>query len=874
MKLVKLHIDGFGRLADFDYNFDENYNVIQEMNGWGKSTFAAFIRVMFYGFEGESKRDALAKERVRYRPWAGGLYGGRIEFLDDSGEIYTLYRHFGTQAKDDEFQLLAQNGLESLNYTDNIGQELFHIDATSFMKTIFFNQNDVSSSITNSIQASLGNVFTYEDDINHYDEVDEKLSKRLNALSPTKSSGEIRKLNDEIDQLNKEIFNASNVEVSMNSLNDLMSEQRTLLDAKLAKRKELEAKQKEISLQLDLKAFKKNYEISSAEVQERRNALQMASKHFNEVIPTDEDLDDYVKKAISLREEEKNRETYRLDSYEEGQLDRLKHQFTTTPTNEELEMMKEKVKRYDALREDLSNHSLSEVEIATYNELASKFAEHPLSLSDLSLLQSKWGNAINKKSTLESRRLLLESAKAQSEEKEAKRLKSIKTRKLVFIILGILLLVGGISLYIYGYEIAGLICGVAGAIVDVLAIVLNRVSSASTGGKQVEEIQKQINSDEEEIAECEASVQKLLEVYNLNYQESMVTSYLVDLRNDYEQYQKLDIHMKDESLKEQREQAEVMSQEIESFLKKYFITMHSSYNSMLYELIQDAANYATLQKRKKNFDLANSMARKLDGEISAYLNELRLNKEADVATQFINLKDYQNEYENAKKELVKEENELAKLKQDELFTKLDSYKEPDEDVSLEEISTTLTTLMEEVDSIKETINQYNDQLDNLREVLDERSEHEIKVEELITKRDELMRKYELISKTQKYLEKAKDSFVERYMQPIMDGFRKYYRVISDDVDKFEMNAHFDITYLEQGSLRAKETLSSGYQDLVGICLRLGLVEAMYTNEKPFLILDDPFVNLDDEKIEGAKKVLAEVSKNTQIIYLTCHESFK
>ena len=67
-------------------------------------------------------------------------------------------------------------------------------------------------------------------------------------------------------------------------------------------------------------------------------------------------------------------------------------------------------------------------------------------------------------------------------------------------------------------------------------------------------------------------------------------------------------------------------------------------------------------------------------------------------------------------------------------------------------------------------------------------------------------------------------------------------------------------------------LSAGKQDLVGVCMRMALVEAMYKEEKPFLIFDDPFVNLDDNNIKGAMKLLDEIAKNYQVIYFTCSES--
>ena len=67
-------------------------------------------------------------------------------------------------------------------------------------------------------------------------------------------------------------------------------------------------------------------------------------------------------------------------------------------------------------------------------------------------------------------------------------------------------------------------------------------------------------------------------------------------------------------------------------------------------------------------------------------------------------------------------------------------------------------------------------------------------------------------------------------------------------------------------------LSKGYQDLVNICLRLSLVESIFKKEKPILILDDPFVNLDKTKLLKAKKMLEEISKEYQVLYLVCHES--
>ena len=63
---------------------------------------------------------------------------------------------------------------------------------------------------------------------------------------------------------------------------------------------------------------------------------------------------------------------------------------------------------------------------------------------------------------------------------------------------------------------------------------------------------------------------------------------------------------------------------------------------------------------------------------------------------------------------------------------------------------------------------------------------------------------------------------------------------------------------QEGALRDTGCLSIGWQDLIGICMRFSLVDAMYPDEKPFLILDDPFVNMDEEKIRGGLWLLNQM----------------
>ena len=69
-------------------------------------------------------------------------------------------------------------------------------------------------------------------------------------------------------------------------------------------------------------------------------------------------------------------------------------------------------------------------------------------------------------------------------------------------------------------------------------------------------------------------------------------------------------------------------------------------------------------------------------------------------------------------------------------------------------------------------------------------------------------------------------------------------------------------------------MSEGRKDLAGICARMAMVDAMYEKDKPFLVFDDSFVNLDDEKMRHALTFLKEVGKEYKVIYFTCRENRK
>ena len=201
MKLISCHIENFGKLRDFTYYFEDGLSVLFAENGWGKSTFAAFLKVMFYGFDGDNRRNEDGNERLRFRPWGGGVYGGSVTW-SRGGKSYRMLRTFGARRKEDTFALYdEETGLPSSDFSENIGEELFGIDRDSFRRTVFWSQSDHDTSVTTSIQAKIGDLSSQQDDFPAYDDAVKRLRREMDRLRPDRASGLIRKKEDRLSVL-------------------------------------------------------------------------------------------------------------------------------------------------------------------------------------------------------------------------------------------------------------------------------------------------------------------------------------------------------------------------------------------------------------------------------------------------------------------------------------------------------------------------------------------------------------------------------------------------------------------------------------------------------------------------------------------------
>ncbi|MCC8127561.1 MAG: AAA family ATPase [Clostridiales bacterium] len=139
MKLLDLHISGFGKFHDRDITFHDGINIIYGKNEAGKSTLHTFIRCMLFGLERGRGRAARNDLFSHYEPWdLTALYGGRMR-VEQNGIVYRIERNFRKDQK--SFQIINEtNGSEVEPTKAFLDQFLCGLSETSYLNTISIGQ--------------------------------------------------------------------------------------------------------------------------------------------------------------------------------------------------------------------------------------------------------------------------------------------------------------------------------------------------------------------------------------------------------------------------------------------------------------------------------------------------------------------------------------------------------------------------------------------------------------------------------------------------------------------------------------------------------------------------------------------------------------
>lgn len=121
------------------------------------------------------------------------------------------------------------------------------------------------------------------------------------------------------------------------------------------------------------------------------------------------------------------------------------------------------------------------------------------------------------------------------------------------------------------------------------------------------------------------------------------------------------------------------------------------------------------------------------------------------------------------------------------------------------------------------------------------------------------------------LTKARQALGSKYA----GGIKKYFSEFAGKLktpNGVDIDADFDVNVAVKGEIKPLTQFSTGERDATWLALRFAVIPAIYKEEIPPVILDDPLVNFDDEKREAATEFIKSMAEQFQIIYFTCDKS--
>ncbi len=194
MIIEKIDIKSFGLIRDMSLKFAPNVNVIEGQNEAGKSTIAAFIKYMLFGFDGVETDDVLSERRKRINWQTGMAEGSMVVSVKDKKYLITrstvpTVRTDGRAAYKEESSIIDMESGTTAFGKMPAGEVFFGVSKDLFENTAFIGQIGDAAINEGSVKESIENIlFSGSEKINNQRAMN-KISEKMEGLVHRGGSG-------------------------------------------------------------------------------------------------------------------------------------------------------------------------------------------------------------------------------------------------------------------------------------------------------------------------------------------------------------------------------------------------------------------------------------------------------------------------------------------------------------------------------------------------------------------------------------------------------------------------------------------------------------------------------------------------------------
>lgn len=888
MFIKELNLKSFGKFLHKNVVLKNGLNLIYGNNEAGKSTIHNFIEAMLYGFKNNKDKfdDTLYK---KYRPWNNDQFNGAMT-LEDGDLEYIVRRDFLNKdtsfVKKDSLSL-NEEPINDYQHDKEIGEYLFDINKSTFSNTLSIKQlgNSTNEELAAEVKEKILNLSQTKDETISV----EKIIRRLNSIK------------DEAGDINNPKSILSQYIARVNEL-------------KQSRDKAIDAKKYTLHLAM-----------------EKRKLMNKISDIDREIVDINKELDVYKLSVLSSKKLKAD-EVYKeidaikqellqygegnnigIDEYEEAVklLTILKQMREEKATLEEemLSINTEMVKLENdpacsisadgfvvKINLDYKTYLESNEKISKLQEKVNQGIEHIKSFNTDEI--AEYADAYDKVSNNEQQITRINNLLNDSSKNIIKKIiKSLNTRKVLSIVFAILFLIaaGAIAYVAYYFGVNEYYFGSLIAIISIILFIF-----ASKKNKKIKGLKNEIEGIDDEQRRLKQVVENSIAENKVILKEKNCETvdklkekceYYLSLKTVVEEKIKLLEYDKD-SLKSAIKSKKILEDDLLNKLSKFNlheITDESiqKLNQLVLEkdkIIQElTGKSALLDKLGQNYQ---KLEKELDYEEKRFNIILTSNniKNIDEFKTLINnnykiagLKDkvsnlervIENILENyTYEEIVEKTKELLENEENRESAKKISQEDKLKEIHDKEDSK--AALRKEIEKIDNEIDSIEDMSKRLSEIEEEIDFYQDKIEQ---NNEKIMVANIAIENIMLISDYIRGDFMPLLKNAISENFtyvtgERYKEVLIDE----DMN--ISVISADNDEVVEISSLSGGTLDQLYISLRLGLSNLISSNKKIPLILDDSFIQYDEERLEKSLEILDKEKNRRQVILFTCQKREK
>ena len=165
MLIERIDIESFGKLRNIHIQINNRINVFYGPNESGKSTIAAFIKFMFFGYTGIKEAKIDKNEKNLYTSWDSNKIAGSL-FVFYKDRRYKIVREY-TEIERTHVIDLSTNTRVPEAEAGQPGEFFFKMSEESFTKTAFLKQLATTEIGGEELSTTIHNIlFTADEDLN------------------------------------------------------------------------------------------------------------------------------------------------------------------------------------------------------------------------------------------------------------------------------------------------------------------------------------------------------------------------------------------------------------------------------------------------------------------------------------------------------------------------------------------------------------------------------------------------------------------------------------------------------------------------------------------------------------------------------------